>query len=356
MRSVKTGFYVVVLVVCGLGLLPRAGLAQEAPMLTAIEGPAAGTWTPVDGAPQPLATGMLVADGRTEVTGGQRVMLLSPAGDVAIVAMGPGSFETRTDGDATVFTLLAGRLMFASTGAADSAGVRWAIRDAGAREPLAAGPVGRGWVFLACAAGGADVAFMSESEPPGTLNITVGRAAATVRSGERLSVKAGAFQPGALEPWLSENGFDAPQVGQRVGVASAQIQRPQLQKELFQHVIDWDRRAQPQEVRLQLQAQQFRPEVRALAVAVGGQVQVSTAQGSTNRPPVVAGANSVPTLSPAAIAVGGVTALENNANAQRILTITGSRGLGFGGLSRLALSGVTPGGTPATGPSGLTGR
>ncbi len=357
----KSGCFVAAWLGVGLWLLTAAGQAQEAPMITAVEakeGPAAIQWTPAGQATaQPLTPGLMLAEGRAELGAAQRAMLLSSAGDVAIVALGPSRFETSAEGDAIVFTLLSGKIMFGWVGGADAAaGVKWAVRGADAREPVASGPIGRGWVYVTNTPEQADVAFVSGGSGGETLSVMVGGTTSTLRSGERLSIRGGSAQSAALEPWLKDSGFEMPNMAVRIGVASAQSQRTGLQNELFHRVVEWDRRAQAPSVRLHLEAQQFRPEIRTLAVTVTAQVPSATTQGGFNQVIKIAGANSVPPLSPAAIAVGGTSALENNANAERILTITSSRGLGFGGLSRLALSGVTAGGTPTAGPPGLTGR
>lgn len=347
-RIVRVG----VVLVVGLAIAAVPAVTQEAPTVTALSDRGSVHWTPAGGERELLGAGIPVAGARLEVAAEQQVMLYSPAGEVVVIALGACRFDVRSEVDQVEFELLSGRLMFATPTPADEQVVQVLVTDEDGDRPLVSGFIGRGWTFLARQGTQVDLAFVAEDGEE-SLALTVAGTRRELPAGQRLALEGGVAREAELEPWLSQSGFDASMVGQRIGIASAKVERGPLQEDLVLNVVSWDVFSQAQNVIERMEIQQFRPEIRTVAVAVTGQVQSTVPAGRASEVKPTAYANEVPPLSPAAISVGGVTALERNENARDLLNITGSRGLGYRGLSRLALPGLTPAGTRTTGPAGL---
>ncbi|MGD8453588.1 MAG: hypothetical protein PVJ57_17375 [Phycisphaerae bacterium] len=326
-------------------------IAQDAPVVTGVSSPTGITWTPAGGEAFSPDCGVRLDRGQLIVAAEQQAMLYSAGGQVAIVAIGPCTLDVRNEDGQRELLLREGRLALASTMAGAEQVLAFAAAGAGTVRAVEGYPA-RGWTYLACDGDTVDVAYIAETQPAETLPVTVGGDTVEVADGQRLIVSGGMARTEPLDNWLAEQGFRQAWP-ERIGVASARDRRQSLQKDLFLNVIKWDRYSQAQQVITRLRVEQFRPEIRVVQVAVTGQLASTGQYGTTTRPPPFSGANEVPPLSPAAVSVGGVTAVQLNVNARELLTATGSRGLGFNGLSRLAIPGLLPGGLLSTGPAGL---
>jgi hypothetical protein len=341
----------VLLAVAALCVAQRV-LGQVPPVVTGLSDLHAATRTAADAEPERLALMMALEDARLDVVDGQQVMLYSAAGDVVVVALGPAQLAVRVADDRVELGLLSGRLMTISPTAQDAQTVHVVT-------PAEEGPraleylVGAGRTFLTRVDRQVGLGYLAREDQPEVLNVTANGNPATVPSGQRLTVVADAVQTGPLTPWLTEHQFDAVDWGRQLGVSTARIKRRQLEERLFQDVIDWDREAQAETIIAYLEVEQFRPEIRQVAVAVAARVPAVAGAGAPPQAPPFAAANEVPPLSPAAISVGGITALDLNAFARDLLTRTGSRGLGFNGLRQLAIPGFGLTGMRTIGPAGL---
>lgn len=328
-------------------------LGQVGPVVTGLSDLHAATITVADAEPEQLVLMMAVGDARLDVVDGQQVMLYSAAGDVVVVVLGPAQLAVRVADDRVDLELIAGRLMTISPTAQDAQTVH-VVTPAAAEGPRAVQcPVGAGRTFLTRVGRQVELGYLAPEGQPDTLNVTANGKPATVPSGQRLTVVDDAVRTEPLAPWLTENRFDALNWGRQLGVSTARIKRRQLEERLFQDVIDWDREAQAETVIAYLEVEQFRPEIRQVTVAVAARVSAVAGAGALPQAPPFAAANEVPPLSPAAISVGGITALDLNAFARELLTRTGSRGLGFNGLRQLAIPGFGLTGVRTIGPAGL---
>jgi hypothetical protein len=343
-----TGVLLAVSALCGA----QRVLGQAPPIVTGLSDLRAATITVAGAEPEPLALMMAVEDARLDVLDGQQVMLYSAAGDVVVVALGPTQLAIRVASDRVDLELTSGRLMTVSPVAQDAQTVYLVT-------PAAEGPravdcsVGAGRTFLTRVGRQVELGYLASEGRPGALKVTANGKPATVPSGQRLTVVDDTVRTEPLTPWLTENRFDALNWGRELGVSTARIKRHRLEERLFQDVIDWDREAQAETVIAYLEVEQFRPEIRQVAVAVAARVPAVTGAGARPQAPPFTAANEVPPLSPAAISVGGITALDLNAFARDLLTRTGSRGLGFNGPRQLAISGFGLTGVRTIGPAGL---
>ncbi|MFH1747338.1 MAG: hypothetical protein ABIG44_09880 [Planctomycetota bacterium] len=341
------------LILCAvLGVMIGSALAQEGPVVTAMSTGDAVFWTPAGDERGPVEVGVPLEEGRIDVLAEQQAMLYSAAGAVAAVLLGPCTVDVLTDYDQIEVELVTGRLMLASSTPADEQIVQLSVSDAAGGRPLVQAFAGQGWTFLMRQGQVVELGYVGETGAA-ALSAQVIGADLELPSGYRVSIQAGSPQTHPIGPWLASNGFDTVALGQRIGVASAQKWRPELQNQLFTEVITWDVHAQAGSVIKRLDVQHFRPEIRTVAVAVTGQIKSTAQAGRAAGVEPADFANEMPPLSPAAISVGGVTALELNESAANLVRITGSRGLGYRGLSRLALPGLTSAGTRTTGPAGL---
>jgi len=328
------------------------GQMRPGPVVTGLSDLHAATITVADAEPEQLVLMMAVEDARLNVVDDQQIMLYSAAGDVVVVALGPAQLAVRVADDLVDLELIAGRLMTVSPTAQDAQTV-YIVTPAAEGPRAVECPVAAGRTFLTRVGRQVELGYLAPEGQPDALNVTANGKPATVPSGQRLTIVGDAVRTEPLAPWLTENRFDALNWGRQLGVSTARIKRRQLEEEFFKDVIDWDREAQAETVIAYLEVEQFRPEIRQVAVAVAAGVPAVAGAGAPPQAPPFAAANEVPPLSPAAISVGGITALDLNAFARDLLTRTGSRGLGFNGPRQLAIPGFGLTGVRTIGPAGL---
>lgn len=345
-----------------LAFLPAGIRAQDLFSVTGLSRPGAATWTPADGTAGELAVGQPVGPGRLTVAPEAQVMLYEPSG-AALVVLGPADLTVERDAvqDEILLQLRAGKLACASDRAA-GAGRALLLGAAVAAQPPVSLQclVGPGQTFLACDAAGATLGYLGDPAAGG-LTVSVGSSSLALATGQLLTVeRSGQSQVASLGAWLAEQGFDRAW-GRDLGVRSAQVARHDVESNLFQTIISWDRYAGAAYVAAQIRPAPPSFEIRQTVQTVTT-VTRPTGRGGAVQTEPTAGANEVPVLSPAAASVqnlrevgGGVTAIELNRNASALLSATGSQGLGFRGLRLLAIPG-SQGGIPTVGPPGLGGQ
>ncbi|MBN2559726.1 MAG: hypothetical protein JXQ75_02185 [Phycisphaerae bacterium] len=323
------------------------------PIVTAVSADSAATWTRDGGKPQPLAHSRTLDGERLRVADNQQIMVYSPSGEAALVILGPAELAVQVLNDRINVEFVHGWLIAIGNVPQDRQKVHFSAPGAPQAEPLVAGFIGDGWTILSREDSRVNVGYQARPGAAASMTMTVGGRSESVPTGQRLSVVDGNVEFAPIEPWLAENQPDYRDVGQKVGVESAKITRLRVQGELIEDLILWDRRAQAKMVIPGLTgASPFKPEIRQV-FSVTTQVQATQNRGAAAQVPTVPGANEVPLLSPAAISVGGVTAILLNRNAAGLVQSSRSRGLGFNGLSQLALPGMLNG-TRNLGPPGLS--
>jgi len=285
-----------------------------------------------------------------------RLMATDSAGHVVIVA-GPALFElhpvTSAGSAAASFRLRDGSFQFHTADApADPSGQVDVIVEGlrpGSDEPYFAIELARGQVYVQRTADGFQAAYASSAG--GTL--AVAGLGAPLRAGELATWDAAGGRVAPGEDWIRQNVNTA--LGAQLCEATALAQRQPTARGLFNQIIEWDQYGRP-EVVTQISTTRFAPEFRAVSFSVGSVIRPISGTGARQVTAPFFGANEVPPLSPAALAVAnivdGQTAIDLNRDARALLTQTGSQGLGFGGLRQLAIPGIF-GGIRTLGPAGL---
>ena len=305
----------------------------------------------------PIAQGRSLFDHRFTVGEGQQIMIFSPSGEAVLQVLGPAELAVKVledDGRIDV-ELTSGVLMTTSPTASNAQVVRIFSPGAG-NVPLFEGRVGRGWTVYSrdANAPSADIAYVGEAGAAEGLSLQVNGQAQQLTAGQRIAIRGDRTQRVMIGSWLQDNNFDFHAFQENIGLKSAVITRLTVQNELVDNLIQWDRRAESELVIASLtDDSRFQPEIRQV-FAVTTRVQQTQERGGGAEPVPVAGANEVPFLSPASISVGGITAISLNESARNLVRITNSRGLGFNGLSQLAIPGSI-GGIRTLGPPGLSG-
>lgn len=300
-----------------------------------------------------------------------QLMLYRSPGTVLIVR-GPASFDVSRDErtDAIRLALLYGTLEFIVSAEAGEAGRIIVTSDAQQGTVLTELLVPAGHTFIRQPGEGdrVQVAFIADQSQRmrarvhGTALAIEPNKLATIRAADRPEMTD-------LQEWLDEEKLDAASrrgVGVQLGLASAQDSRVGVAERLFDNIIAWDRYAGAGHVTPRLPERAYVPEIRQTVQIVATAQRPST-RTERPEPPVVAGANEVPVLSPAAARVQGlrnvgenvtaIRAIGLNRSAATLLQQTGSRGLGgFNGPAQLALRGFLEPGLPFVGPPGLGAR
>lgn len=340
------------LLILGLLVCTFSARAQDLPLVTALSSARAAEWIGEDGQSIPLVAGLPLSAGRHRIAPDARIMLYSPGTSAALIMLGPAEFDVQSTLDgSTEFQMLSGRLLVASAVPADETALHVVIPEAPGGAALASAYPARGWTYVAVAADETSIGFEQRDGGDGLLRVTVGAAEQEVSRGERLVLRDGDVQRTDLFPWAAEIGLAEKGVGSQIAIASARLTRETVEQRLFQRLVEWEYYGQPQQVSRRLEAE-FRPELRTTLTTTTTTLRTQPQLVSRNTGLIVPGANQVPVLSPAAISVGGVTAVELNTQANRLLTLQGSRGLGFLGLSQLSIPGQI-GGRRTIGPPGL---
>ncbi|MBN2446644.1 MAG: hypothetical protein JXO22_07960 [Phycisphaerae bacterium] len=345
-----------------LGLLwagASAAQAQELFFVTGVSSPRAATLALEDETSVNLTLGRSVVPGVIRVADGQRLMLYTDPGVVTVV-LGPAELVASSDEltGATLLEFRAGRMWFEARGMDE--GTPIVIHTVGDDTPVVdvEFTLADGHTYVARDGARMNVGYL-DGASEGRLLLAVNQADVPVASGQVLSVE-GDREPSAepLAPWLAERGFDSA-AARDLCVASAHDARAGVEASLFQQIIAWDRYAGATYVTARLKDYRFNPEIRQTVQAITTTTRSTSRSGQTETQPFDA-ANEVPLLSPASASVqnlrdigAGVTALQLNSNAASLLQSTGSRGLGFRGLTQLAIPGITDQGLRTVGPAGL---
>ncbi len=315
-------------------------------MISGQAGTSAGTFAPGGGDAAPVQPGDPLAAGALTIPAGTDV-LLSGGGEWFLLLIGPTTL-TLVDDASAPWTLEAGRLAVFSRVAASEFQRRFRVQAA-EFSPLP------GWTLAAVTSEGtAEIAAL----PAGDEELTLDVAGEVITLPPRKRWSAGASDAQVVDvgDWPAQAGFRLEKIGARIALTSARTARADLQRRLIDRINYVDRFGSLERVVETIDVAAFRPEVRALAVSVQQNNVTTAVQLPSTDTTTFAGANAVPIISPAALSVvtinGGVINL--NAQAGILLTRTGSRGLGFGGPSRLAVPGRS-GGSPTLGPAGLAG-
>ncbi|MCK4343021.1 MAG: hypothetical protein KAY37_15005 [Phycisphaerae bacterium] len=359
----------------------QAGLAQELFFVTGVVPPGAATLETAAGRQVELTMGRSVIPGTVRVAEGGQLMLFEESGVVAIV-LGPATIAASQDELSSGIQLEPrdGKLMFVSSRAAEQGRPIMLLAELG-EEPgteveLSVEP---GHTYLARTADLLTVAYVNEregeeregeeregeapaepaDETPASIAPRVNGRPVELSSNEMLTVDGtGAHRVEPLGDWPARQGF-VRAWGRDLGVASARELRVDVETNLFNNIIAWDRYAGAAYVASRLREQRFDIEIRQTVQAVSTFNRPSQRGAAVETKPFDA-ANEVPLLSPASASVQntryvgqGVTAIELNSSAAAFLQATGSRGLGFRGLRQLAIPGVTSTGLRTIGPAGL---
>jgi len=287
--------------------------------------------------------------GTLKIVGGGQVMAnLFGSGSVLFIS-GPAEIAfDETDG-ATTFELRSGTILIASGERTQAAPIRASL------------VAGSGKVSADLTAGGDLVECKSEptalsvaywaGRGDGSIRVNAGGKASDVGSALRLTLADGKVT-------IAPAGTPSISVIERLSVVACRQRRGSVEDNLFRNIISWDRFAGADAVIPQLSAGRTAPEIRQVTQTVTVTNNVSN-RGQTIQTVSTLGANSVPILSPASLVfqTGDALAavLANNAQAGILLSLTGSQGLGFGGLIQLGVPGIS-GGVRTIGPAGLGGR
>jgi hypothetical protein len=327
----------------------------------------AGEAAAQDGGVSPVVTVVVNASGEARISGeparsnvplidqsvslaeGDELMFYSRAGRAALVARGPAQLEVYLRGaDSVAVELISGSLMATSRLPQGRQPLYVLMRDANGAL-LVEAALAPGLSTFSRKAELIAVGYESPDDPSAVMSLLYSTEKLNVPAGRQWTLRGDRTEIDGFAP------RDLEAEGQALGVAGARSERLQVEDGLFSNVIDWDKRSQAAAVRPVLQQVTFRAEIRQVAFAVSPVIAVAGSAGAPTSTLSFGGANTVPVLSPAASSVGGVSAVTNiNRRAVGLLTSSGSRGLGFGGLSLLSIPGFQ-GGNRTTGPSGLAG-
>lgn len=350
---------VAVLAVLALGYIQQA-TAQDSLLVTGVSNPAAAWYQAQDGTQQQLGTRDMqiseVPSGAIGVAAGQQLMLFAESGS-ALIVHGPASLNYIPTTQKNLLVLEHGRVMIA-TGWPDP-DVRPLVLTTSPDEaapPMLQAVVCPGLTFYERSDDGIIAAFVTDTGVPPSMALTVRGEARSISSGQMIVVREGDVRTAPAQEWIEQSGLNYTW-GVALGVASAQTARPALEATLFLNITTWDVYGGQKYVSGRLEAGRFRPEIRQVASTVTTPQRGGTTTKGAPQTQGFAAANEVPVLSPAALSVinttENVTAIQLNVQARNLLSATGSRGLGFRGLSRLAIAGTFGDGIPTIGPPGL---
>ena len=334
--------------------------AQDSLFVTGVSNPAAAWLQDADGTRFQLGTRDMhigeIRQGLIGVASGQHLMLYAESG-AAVLVFGPATLRYAPSADKNLVTLEEGRLLIAAV-ATDVDGKPLALiapADSSGVAPLEA-DICPGLSYYERSGGTITAAYVAEAGGPPSMKLSALGRPRELGSGQMISVAGGQVQTGPAEDWIAKSQLDTTW-GVMLGVASAQAARPALESTLFSNITAWDVYGGQKYVSGRLEAGRFRPEIRQVANTISTPQRSGTAPKGAPQTQGFPAANEVPYLSPAALSVinptENVTAIQLNVQARNLLTATGSRGLGFRGLSRLAIAGTFGDGIPTIGPSGL---
>jgi hypothetical protein len=297
---------------------------------------------------EPARSNAPLLDRSVSLAAGDELMIYSPAGRAVLLARGPVRFKVYRDADRLAVELLSGVLLATSGELQDDQPLHVLVRDA-AGALLVEAALAPGRTGFSREERLVTVGYESPADPSAKMSLRFANERRELPAGQRWSLRDNVAELGELTP------YEVEAVGLALGLSGARSERVQVEDGLFSSVIDWDKRSQAAAIRPVLRQVAFRAEVRQVAFAVSPVIAVAGTAGAPTSTLEFGGANRVPVLSPAASSVGGVSAVTSiNQRAVGLLTSSGSRGLGFGGLSRLSVPAFQDG-SRTTGPSGLAG-
>lgn len=287
--------------------------------------------------------------GTIKITGGGQVMVSALGSGSVLFISGPAEAAFDEADGATTLEMRAGSVLIASGERTQAAPIRVTLVDSGGKVTL---DVTTGGDLVECKAEPAtlSVAYWA-GHGDGSIKVAAGGKANDVGSAQRLTLADGKVT-------IAPAGAPSISVIERLSVVACRQRRGSVEDNLFRNIISWDRFAGADAVIPQLSAGRTAPEIRQVTQTVTVTNNVSN-RGQAIQTVSTLGANSVPILSPASLVfqTGDALAavLANNAQAGVLLSLTGSQGLGFGGLIQLGVPGIS-GGVRSIGPAGLGGR
>lgn len=332
-----------------------AALAEvRGPIVTAVSNGSVGSLR-ADESEQPIAIGETIDFGLMKIDADRQVMLYCGAdvesGGGAVIVLGPAEVSVDWQPDRLTLNLNSGRMM--SSAFQPQSGQLVFLKSSLPSGVIVEAALGEGETFFKSADGRIEVGFHAASARAGSMKVRVGDVDRELATEKRLIVEAADSTEAELGAWESDNGFNFVAVSSELSVKSARDARVKVQSDLLDTVVQWDQFAQPSNIEPLPEGSEVRAEIRQNIASAQNAVRNTTNRSGSPQTPNVQGANEVPSLSPGAISVGGVTAVnQNNAQARNLLTQTQSRGLGFNGPSRLSLPGFVSG-FRFIGPGGL---
>lgn len=339
--------------------LPVAAQEVAPLVVTGVSGPAAAAVASPEAETAPVLLGTLATDARIQVAANQAVMLQSSSGRASILLVGPANLHATAIGSSIDLELESGWAVIRARKLETGQPVRVIMSGATPEDDLRlAAPVGDGTTYVMRQGDALEIGF--EGAADGISMFAFGEER-MLASGQRVSVTASDVSaPAPLDPWRQQANLDPQVIARGLALAAAKERRKPVAAKLLENVLDWDVYGQSGAVSASLAPERAKPEIRALSAVVATQNPTNSnlASGGARLADNFATANQVPSLSPAAISVGGVAAVNLlNNRASLLLQSTQARGLGFGGLSLLAIPGIDPTtGSPTIGPPGLGAR
>jgi len=354
MKSIQIARYLrpsPALFACGVALLllavPRTLLAQEAVVITAqqpqLEKFTLGSGLPTDPGSPPI-----------NLATGQEIMLWVASGQTAVVIQGPASFTVVDDTLQIKFNIESGRFLVTAGQVDGDQPVHFSAGPEEDRQfDLPAPP---GTTVIVRSGSDVDIGWL-EAEGRSTQSIALLLLGedAELTPNEHISIRGGAAARGKAADWMQDGGIVVT-TADGLGFNSAKSRRGEVCSQLFSSLAYWDKTAQKNpDLLLPTEPDSFTPEVRTVTAQINASPNTFQSAPNTRRNVTFSGANEVPGTSPAAISVGGAGGVaRNNAEARSLLSLTGSQGLGFNGLSLLGIRG-TSAGIRTPGPAGLGG-
>lgn len=350
-------------VVAAVALAAMAALAANAQVggivVTGVSDIGAAQFQSADGEELDARLDTRLPDGQLTIPEGSRVMLFDEGSNVVAVITGYAQVGLEDTGAALTLTISEGAILLAREAgpaseedAAREIELRIERADADGAAPRIT--VGPGETLAQVSADRAVIGVRGGSDAEVQISR---RSRVTLHSGEQVVLPADEPTAEPLGAIGNLAGF-VPTAAEQLGIAVAQVRREGVEQALFRNIISWDRRAGGRYVVTQRETP-FKPEVRQIAL------EITTPQRITGRNvriaiPGITGANEVPAASPASATVTDLVNIQSNQtvieltrdNPGQLLSLTNSAGLGFRGLSRLAIPGRI-GGLPTIGPPGL---
>lgn len=287
---------------------------------------------------------------KANLAANQNLMLWIERGNAVVVVQGPAVFKIVAT-DQVILTLESGRLLITAGPVEGDQPFHVVGGDPESPQFDLGAPAGT--TIIVRKGNDVDIGRLDGDGGPATFTLLEEEVELAVD--EHIAIRNGTAARDKVSGWKSDVDLTIA-VMKDLEFGAAKSWRGKVCDSLFSSLAYWDKTGQTNPVALlPVKVEIFDPELRTISAQIS--VPPAANQSAQNRPGIInfVGANEVPIASPAAIAVGGAgAAAANNAEARSLLSLTGSRGLGFGGLSLLGVRGAT-GGIRTTGPAGLGG-